>query len=207
MEVIRRDNISVKRFVNPFKGSNTFLLELDESPGIWLFDIGDSSEIFHAIGSRKLNGIFLTHSHFDHIKGIKLLLDLFPQCTVYGSRKCIEWLRNDKRNLSFYYESSLKLNSFSHQVLSDGDTVCLGNQTDLTVLETPGHSEDSVCYKVKGFMVSGDSYIPNVPPVTKLKGGNKEMYQRSLLRIKANIAPNTILLPGHGKVYYGSMDR
>lgn len=48
----------------------------------------------------------------------------------------------------------------------------------------------------------GDSYIPGVETVTKLRGGNKEDNERSLMKLKALFSPDTLVCPGHGSIMY-----
>lgn len=204
MEVIQHDDIVVRRFENPFKRSNSFLLETNVGSLVWLFDIGNSPSIIRELSNRSLNGLFITHAHFDHIIGIKELLARHPECIVYGSEKCIRWLGDDRRNLSFYYESPLCLQPFNYYCLTNGDILQLSRDIVLRAIATPGHTEDSMSYLIGSILVSGDSFIPNVPPVTKLKGGNREDYAKSLCLLQTHIHNGTLLLPGHGPVYNGS---
>lgn len=201
MEVIQRDNIIVKRFINPFKKSNSFLLDILEVEGSWLFDIGDSQDLLTAISSCRINGLFLTHSHFDHIFHIKELQREQPECVIYGSKKCLEWLNDDRRNLSFYYEKPLEFNPKNCVAISENENIKLTDSVVVQAYATPGHSEDSMTFSIMDFLITGDSYIPYVPPVTKLKGGNKEQYAISLAHIKSLLDIDTVLLPGHGPVY------
>jgi hydroxyacylglutathione hydrolase len=50
------------------------------------------------------------------------------------------------------------------------------------------------------YLFSGDSYIPNVQVVTKLKGGDRDANKKSLQKIKGSISENTIICPGHGEM-------
>lgn len=201
MEVIQLDNLIVRRFVNPFKKSNSFLLEIAGTKNAWLFDIGDSESLLSTISSYEIKGLFLTHSHFDHIFNIKRLQDEHPECVIFGSQKCIEWLNDDRRNLSFYYENPLNFKPSKYTIVLDGDIIELADRITVRAYHTPGHTEDCMTYNWGNFLITGDSYIPNVPPVTKLKGGNKEQYEQSLNLIKSLINKDTILLPGHGSIY------
>lgn len=49
MADIQRGNISISQFVNTFKASNTFQLELVGDVRVWIFDIGDSPQIIAAL--------------------------------------------------------------------------------------------------------------------------------------------------------------
>ena len=201
MEVIQHGSITVTRFENPFKKSNSFLLETDDN--CWLFDIGDSPQIIPILNNRTLKSLFITHAHFDHIFGIKELLGQHPECIVCGSANCIRWLSDDRRNLSFYYGMPLGFTPLKTRVLTDNEELQLDTNIVLQTIATPGHSEDSMSYMIGDILITGDSFIPNVPPVTKLKGGNKEEFGKSLLKLKSKIHPNSLLLPGHGPVYHG----
>lgn len=204
MEVIQHDSITVTRFENPFKKSNSFLLETGDN--CWLFDIGDSPQIIPILNNRTLTNLFITHAHFDHISGIKELLGQHPECIVCGSENCIRWLSDDRRNLSFYYGMPLEFTPLKTRVLTDNEELQLDTDIVLHTIATPGHSEDSMSYMIGDILITGDSFIPNVPPVTKLKGGNKEEFGKSLLKLKSKIHPNSLLLPGHGPVYnYGQL--
>lgn len=203
MEVIRQDNILVKRFVNPFKTSNSFLVEIIGNDCDWIFDIGNSTEMLTHVANRRVKGLFLTHCHFDHIRGIKEFMAQHPDCFIYGSRKCIDWLKDDRRNLSFYYNQPLNFEPKKCIPLYDGDTIALADSVFVQAIETPGHNEDCISYKFENFIVSGDSYIPNVPAVTKLKGGDKQKYEVSRKHILELITDDSFILPGHGPLYRG----
>lgn len=70
----------------------------------------------------------------------------------------------------------------------------------LDVVSTPGHDKGCLCYRVGDYFFTGDSYIPGVETVTKLRGGNKEDNERSLMKLKTLFSPNTLICPGHGLV-------
>jgi hypothetical protein len=58
-------------------------------------------------------------------------------------------------------------------------------------------------YKIGNYLFTGDSFIPNVPVVTKLKGGNKLVNIDSLIIIHSYINENTVVCSGHGRIFTG----
>ena len=73
---------------------------------------------------------------------------------------------------------------------------------DMEFIETPGHHPSCVCFKAGNYLYTGDSFMPGVPVVTKLKGGNRVQAAESEERIVSLIEENTILCPGHGEIIY-----
>ena len=70
----------------------------------------------------------------------------------------------------------------------------------MSVIETPGHCPSCLTYYTDKHIFTGDSYIPNEKPVTKLKGGDKEKYKCSLEKILSLVNVDTIICPGHGEI-------
>lgn len=204
MEVIPCGSLTVIRFENPFKRSNTYLIRTADSNSGFLFDIGDSDELEQLTDRLEIQGLFITHAHLDHIKGIERFCRKHRECTVYGSWQCMEWLGDDRRNLSFYYDEPLRFVPDKSLVVNDLDVIALNDCFSVEAFSTPGHAEDCITYRVGNIVITGDSYIPFVRPVTKLKGGNKEQYKESLERIMNMMTRSTLVLPGHGPVYKGS---
>ena len=71
------------------------------------------------------------------------------------------------------------------------------------IYETPGHNHGSLCFLIEHFLFTGDSYIPQIPVVTKLKGGDRHVNANSLGLIFSIIKSETILCPGHGSIFEG----
>ena len=204
MVVIQHGRLLIRHFVNPFKSSNSFLIGTPNGDELWLFVIGDYRQISHFIGPGLLKGLFITHSHFDHIAGIQQLLQKHPECIVFGSKKCIEWISDDRKNLSLYFEMPLNFTPPKSCIIDDNSIINLTDEIQLRAISTPGHASDSMTYILENLIITGDAYIPKIPPVTKLRGGNREEYFKSLLKIKDKIQPETLILPGHGPVYFGN---
>lgn len=200
MEVIRQDKFFVIRIANSFKNSNTYVIVPNDDDKVWLVDIGDLREVESVIGDKQIAGIFLTHAHLDHIYGIKEALQKFPDCVVYGSGLCLEYLHDDRKNLSFYYECPLSLRVEKCSTLLNDTEMELKDFISIKCFFTPGHTPDSICYQIRSLIFTGDSYIPGIPTVTKLRGGNKLQAFESIELIKSKINPTTIILPGHGAV-------
>lgn len=202
MEVIQQDNLIVTKIPNSFKNSNTFIIAPEGCDDVWLVDIGDSEPVLSATGDKRIEGIFLTHAHFDHIYGIKGIIDRFPDCIVYGSALCLEYLHNDKKNLSYYYQRPMALDIENRRMLLNGSAIKLIDDINIECFYTPGHSPDSACYQIENMIFTGDAYIPGIPTVTKLRGGNKSLSAISIDLIRSKINPATKILPGHGNVAY-----
>ena len=194
--------MKVSRIVNPLFGSNTYVLSEMGSNWVWLVDIGDLEATLGLIPPNgHVKGVFITHSHFDHIYGLNLLVDKFPCCTVYISEFAKEGLYCAKLNMSYYHEAPMVFKGSNTRILKEKDKVKLFEKKFLDVLETPGHNKGCLTFKVENYLFTGDSYIPNVKVVTKLNGGNKEANIKSLEKIRSYIGQNTILCPGHGEQF------
>ncbi len=68
-----------------FQDNYIWVLTNDEGRCV-IVDPGEAAPVLKAIAAHKWmpEAIFLTHHHYDHVGGVKELLQHFPQMTVYG---------------------------------------------------------------------------------------------------------------------------
>lgn len=199
--------LQVVQVVNSIYTSNTFVIHDSKINFAWLIDIGDYDKVSAILPNKvEIIGVFITHYHHDHIYGINKLLNNYPNCKVYVSEQGIDGLYSDKINLSFYHDESIVFNGSNVYVLKDQDRVNLYDNNFIEAIYTPGHNRSCLTYKLNEFLFTGDSYIPNVKVVTKLKGGCKDDAIKSVDKIMSHITKNTVLCPGHGDVVTGLAD-
>lgn len=192
------EQIKIHQIVNSVFSSNTFVL-MDKRNNAYLVDIGDFEPIAQ-LGIKEIKGVFLTHVHYDHIYGLRELLERFPNCPIYTSEWGVEALASDKLNFSRYHGDPLIIKCENVKVLSEGDRIELFDGISLDVFETPGHNRSCLTFKVGNSIFSGDAYIPGIKVVTTLPNANKMDAEASKERIVA-MAQGLDLYPGHGDVY------
>ena len=106
--------MNIHQIVNSVFTSNTYILSVEGKDGYVLIDIGDIAPIKQCVQEKcgTVQALFLTHTHYDHIYGIKDLLRLYPDCTVYTSSFGKEALGSDKLNFSRYHNDPVKWKYF-----------------------------------------------------------------------------------------------
>ena len=190
--------MDISQHINSILNSNTYILSDKEN--CWLIDIGDTAKIFDFVSNKmNLKGVFLTHSHFDHIYGINELHERFPLCNIYTSDYGKIALKDSKKNLSFYNGYPVDYLNDNVIVLNDEDRINIFDNIYLNVLATPGHCPSCLTYYTDNYIFTGDSYIPGIKVVTNLPKGNKIQSQESVEKIK-KLTETRDIYPGHGEI-------
>lgn len=192
--------MKIVRIINNILNSNTYLLYDDSKSDCWLVDIGEVEPIQEIIGNNKIKGVFLTHTHYDHIYGINRLVELFPECIIYTSQHGEEGLFSDKLNFSRYHGDSILFQGKHIKVLKEGDEVTLFPNIVLKAMYTPGHDWSCMCYYTDTLIFTGDSYIPNIKLVTSFPKSNKKEAKKSLDRI-LGMSKTRHVYPGHNNIH------
>jgi hydroxyacylglutathione hydrolase len=153
--------------IGPEGGGDAVLID----PGV--FDV----KLLKAVEGNMLavRWILVTHSHDSHIHGIHTLLKVY-QAEVYSNQPSV-------------------LDFPAHHI-QDGDLLSLGS-FDVQVLETPGHSIDSLCFRLEKMLFTGDTLSAGGI------GRTRDGYARGLLlsSIRKTILPlgdDVMIFPGHG---------
>lgn len=179
--------------------SNIYKITIDKD--VWFVDIGNAKPVIKSLSeSETVRGVFITHSHYDHIHGINDLWSLFPDCKFFASKYAKDGLYSDKLNLSFYHEKPVVFLGDNVEIIEDNDDVNLDTVYIMKCVYTPGHNLGSMCFKIDNYLFTGDSFIPGIPVVTKLKSGDKQQSEKSLKLINSLIDSDTIVCPGHGEI-------
>ena len=142
-----------------------------------------------------LEGILLTHGHFDHI----LSLDTLREKTgvpAYIHREDAIMLTDGKKNAFYEFFGKEKAYRAAEIMLSDGDKIPLGNET-LTVFHTPGHTHGSVCYITEGNIFTGDTIFADTYGRCDLWNGDIEKMKASLKKL-STLDRSLVLHSGHG---------
>lgn len=194
---------TIQYFINQEYNSNTYLIKNKNVPNsCYLIDAGQSEKVFDTLEkSNKISAIFLTHAHYDHICDINRIIARFPECLVYCSEYTKEALANSKINLSFYHSKPTVFISNKIIVVSEENKIEIYPQIHVAILETPGHNEGCLSFKIDNALFTGDSLIPGIAVVTKLKSGNKLLAKESIIKIQKYIDIEDVIYPGHGKPF------
>ena len=171
-----------------------------------MVDVGDIEPILEMVGERVVKGVFITHTHYDHIYGINRLVEQFPDCVVYTSERGKEGLFSSKLNFSKYHDDPLTFQGKYIEVLEDGEEVSLFPYVILKAIATPGHDWSCMSYCTDEVIFTGDSYIPNIKVITSMPKSNKEEAKVSLDRI-LELAKTRDVYPGHNEIVYRSSPR
>lgn len=198
--------IEIQKVINKQYNSNTYILSNEKYEDVcYLIDIGNSDAVIDTLtANQKIKAIFLTHAHYDHICGINEIVEKFPACSIYCSEYTKAALRDSKLNLSFYHKTPISYLGSNIKLIAQGELLNLFDEVNIEVMETPGHNAGSLSFKIDTAIFTGDSLIPEVAIVTKLKSGNKIEAQNSVEKIKINSSIGTTIFPGHGREFQSS---
>ena len=171
--------------------TNCYLLADEQAQVCCVVDPGDEPErieqmILHS--GCQLQYVLLTHGHYDHFTGLAGLLENHPNLPVYIHPADIT--DDGRGDLSFP-----RLPETNQRYYKDGDTLSLGGLS-ISVLETPGHTQGSVCLLVEDVIFAGDTLFRCSCGRTDFPGGSLRSMFRSLARL-ANLEGNYTVYPGH----------
>ena len=186
--------MTIHQMVNSIFNSCSYVLTQDKRS--WLVDCGDVDQILPLIDG-KLQGVLLTHAHFDHIYGLNNLESLFPGVPVYTVMAGLNGLMSDKLNFSRYYGEPFIFDSPDNvKLVNDGDSISLFDGVEIKAVATPGHSPGCVTWLTSNAIFTGDSYIPGVKTVANLPHSDKALALKNEALIR-QMVENRSIYPGH----------
>lgn len=182
--------------VGPLGCNCSLLWDVETGRGVVVDPGGDAAKIraqVEALGFR-VQALLHTHAHFDHVGATRELQDLW-QCPAH--------LHGDD---TFLIDAlSQQTGMFGMPAIPQPEMAALhagDPHLDLTTLHTPGHTPGSCCFH-GGFtqgrvLLAGDTLFRGGVGRTDLWGGSWEDLEQSIRRELYGLAPETLVIPGHG---------
>jgi glyoxylase-like metal-dependent hydrolase (beta-lactamase superfamily II) len=145
-----------------------------------------------------LEAIFLTHGHIDHIINIESYMHL-PNLKFYMHKEAYQKLLSGDKNLSSFTSKSLIFNIPIERIVFIHDNMILEVAgLKIKIMETPGHSNCSVCLLIDDIMFSGDTLFNGTVGRTDLYSSNSSLMLKSIERLK-KLKIDYKVYPGHGE--------
>ncbi|WP_423797924.1 MBL fold metallo-hydrolase [Neobacillus sp. SAB-20_R2A] len=177
--------------------TNSYVISDLEDTFCIVIDPGENpDEMIEFIGSRKIEYILLTHSHYDHISGLNILKKITDASVIVHSSEA-EWLMNPSLNLSSK-DHSVIVCEWPDILLNGGETIHC-HSFSINAIHTPGHTPGSVCYLINGsYLFTGDTLLAGAAGPSNLPYGNRELLKASIAQRLFCLANDIVIYPGHG---------
>jgi hydroxyacylglutathione hydrolase len=178
---------------------NCFLLRRDGSDRALIVDPGEEADrLLAAIDELgvTLDGILLTHTHFDHVGAVA------PIARATGAEV---WVPEIEKPVLADINSYVPWSEFgpfeswdAEHTLTGGETLELAGLT-IEVLFTPGHSPGHVSFHVpdERAIFSGDVLFQGSVGRTDLPGGDAQVLMATLRTLAETLPDETVVHPGH----------
>lgn len=158
--------------------SNVYLVGNEESGDALLVDPAEFTEnLLNFIESNGyyVRAVLVTHNHIHHVRGLSTLL------RIYDSQ---------------VFSSNAEIRDMPCTVLHDGDVIDVCGMR-VEVISVPGHSSDSIVYKIDKLLFTGDTLEAGMIGHTLSRYGNALLREGIDRRILSQ-SEDCLILPGHG---------
>jgi hydroxyacylglutathione hydrolase len=191
--------VDVRMFTVGQIAENCFLFRRDGSDSALIIDPGDEADRILAAANElgvSIEGILLTHTHFDHIGAVA------PIAKATGAPV---WCPEMETPVLADINSYVPWPGFGPYESYDADHTVKGGEKlelagmEIDVIFTPGHSPGHVTYSVhdEQAIFSGDVLFQGSVGRTDLPGGDGPTLMRSIRTLVDSHPPETTVYPGH----------
>jgi hydroxyacylglutathione hydrolase len=187
---------------NPFQ-ENTYVI-INEKKECWFVDPGMQGEhevqqMLNFVTNEKLipQQIINTHTHIDHILGIKALQDQYK--IPFGMHEKDMPVLHNAKGSAMMFGFELKEAPQPDFFIKEQEPLALGEDL-LEVRFTPGHSPGSIIFyhAAGGWVISGDVLFQGSVGRTDLPGGNMDILMKSITEQMYTLPESTVVFSGHG---------
>jgi glyoxylase-like metal-dependent hydrolase (beta-lactamase superfamily II) len=186
--------------VGPFAENTLLVADSDSGDALLVDPGGDLDRVLASAGPGgvRVNGIFLTHGHIDHVAGCAEAQErLGVPCQIHAAdRDWLEAIPQQAEMFGFERPGAIPRVDRFHE---HGDTVRVGEHVG-RVLHTPGHSQGSCCLWFEGArtLLSGDTLFAGSVGRTDLPGGDFGRLATSIVERLFTLGDEIRFYPGHG---------
>ncbi|MBO5435562.1 MBL fold metallo-hydrolase [bacterium] len=195
----------IKQYIAGPIDANNYLVADEASKEAVLIDCSD--RVQKIIGDVKNLGlnvkyILFTHGHFDHVMGANVMKEELG-AKVLGSKEDLnqtELTKTILQSMGLPLVEDPKYDEFidKNSQLKIGDT-------EIKVIETPGHTEGGLCFLIENNLFSGDTLFKGCVGRTDLPGGSFAKLENSIKNKLYKLDDLINVHPGHGDmttIYY-----
>jgi glyoxylase-like metal-dependent hydrolase (beta-lactamase superfamily II) len=181
--------------------SNCYLVWDSQTKQGVIIDPGDDADfILRRVNDLEIKPLFIlaTHGHFDHVMAIGEL-KLALQIPFLISEKDLFLIKRTVPTASFFTGERGVLTPKIDRFLKEGEEIIFGQEGQLKVIFTPGHSPGGVAFYGGGVLFSGDTLFAQDIGRTDLSYSSHQDLLDSIENKLFKLPDETIVYPGHGE--------
>ncbi len=164
--------------MGPYNNNGYIVICPETNEGVIIDTPAEPEKLLGAIGDVQIKSILITHKHQDHLLGFDEITAAVQVPVGIGT--------DDADGLPRPPQLDLK----------DGMVIKFGNQ-EMTVLDTPGHTEGATCFLIGKHLFSGDTLFPGGPGKTRSPEALQQVID-SITKKLLVLPDDTAVYPGHG---------